>query len=224
MEFTQLDVDPLDDGVVVLRLNRPEVRNALSIRLRDEVSHAVEMFSANPATAAFVITGVGPTFCAGFDLSEFTAAADDPDLNTVLWASSDRFHHSLMRCPVPVIAALNGPALAGGFDLATLCDVRIAGPTAWFARPEVEWAVPLYRPLHDIVGGGIARELCLTSRRVELEEALRIGLVNSVADDPLASALELASAIAKRPSVAVRATKAKFIGVAGVAARDTLGL
>lgn len=224
MEYSDLQVELLDNGVAVLRLNRPAVRNALSIRLRDEISHAVETLGADSRTTCLVITGAGSMFCAGFDLAEFTAAGEDPDLNAVLWASSDRWHHSLLRCPVPVIAALNGPALAGGFDLATMCDVRIAAPGVWFARPEVEWAIPLYRPLRDIVGGALARELCLSSRRVELDEAVRIGLVNSIAENPLGAALEFAAAIASRPSPAVRATKAKFIDAAGIAARDTFGL
>lgn len=219
MEYSQLEVEH-HDHVTLLRLNRPAARNALSIQLRDEISHAIESLGAS----VFVITGAGSTFCAGFDLTEFTAAADDPDFTTLLWASSDRFHHALMRCPVPVIAALNGPALAGGFDLATLCDLRIAAPGTWFARPEVEWATPLYRPLRDIVGGGLARELCLTARRVELDEAVRVGLVNAVSDDPVATALDWAAQIAKRPSEAVRATKAKFVDAAGIAAHTTLAL
>jgi len=220
MDYGALDVESHDDGVVLLRLNRPEARNALSIQLRDEISHAVESVTAN----VFVITGAGTTFSAGFDLTEFTAAAGDPDLSTALWASSDRFHHALMRCPVPVIAALNGPALAGGFDLATLCDLRIAAPGTWFARPEVDWATPLYRPLRDIVGGGLARELCLTARRVELDEAVRVGLVNAVSEDPVTTALEWATQIARRPADAIRATKAKFIDAASIAARNTLAL
>src|SRR3954451_9764412 len=103
MEYSLLEVEPHEGGVVLLRLNRPDQRNALSIQLRDEISHAVE--SLNNAKA-LVITGTGSTFCAGFDLTEFTAAADDADLTTTLWASSDRFHHALLRCPIPVIAAL----------------------------------------------------------------------------------------------------------------------
>ena len=219
-----LEVERHNDGVVLLRLNRPKVRNALSIQLRDEVSHALDQCSADTETTALVITGAGSMFSAGFDLGEFTAAADDPELTSVLWASSDRFHHTVLRCPVPVIAALNGPAVAGGFDLATMCDLRIAAPTTWFARPEVDWSVPLYRPLRDIVGGGLARELCLTSRRVELDEAVRIGLVNAVSDQPEITALEWAAQIAKRPVAAVRAIKAKFIEAAAIAARDTLAL
>lgn len=224
MEYEVLEVEPHDGGVVLLRLNRPDVRNALSIQLRDEMSHALDQLTADLETRALVITGAGSMFSAGFDLGEFSAAADDPDLTTALWASSDRFHHTVLRCPIPIIAALNGPALAGGFDLATMCDLRIAAPTTWFARPEVDWAIPLYRPLRDIVGGGLARELCLTSRRVELAEAQRIGLVNAVSEHPGQTALDWAAQIAKRPPAAVRATKAKFIEAAAIAARDTLAL
>lgn len=214
------------DGVAVLRLNRPEARNALSIALRDAVSDAVERLALDPDVRCVVLTGTGSTFSAGFDLAEFGPAADDPAEHVRLWASSDRFHHAVGRCPVPTIAALNGPALAGGFDLAVLCDLRIAQPGVWFARPEVGFAVPLYEPLRDLIGGAPARELCLTSRRVELDEATRIGLVNQVAPagGALDVALGLAEEIATRPPATVRAVKAKFTGAAGFLARPTLDL
>jgi enoyl-CoA hydratase/carnithine racemase len=220
----ELLITERDNGVVVLQLNRPTARNALSISLRDQISDGIDLLVARADVRALVITGVGQTFCSGFDLKEFTAAANDPGLTARLWASSDRFHHTVLRCAVPVICALNGPALAGGFDLATLCDLRVAQDGVWFARPEIDWALPLYLPLRDLVGGAIARELCFTNRRVELEEALRIGLVTSVAEDALTEALELADQIAARPPEAVRATKAKIVAAAGISARPTLAL
>jgi enoyl-CoA hydratase len=221
-----IDVTDHGGGVWIITLQRPEARNALSIALRDEVSEAVDVLAARDDAGAIVITGSGTTFCAGFDLTEFGPAATDPALHARLWASSDRFHHALLRCAVPLVAALNGPALAGGFDLATMCDLRVAQPGVWFARPEVEFASPLYALVRDLVGGAMARELCLTGRRVELDEALRIGLVNRVAEDggALAGAIELAAQIAARPRDTVRATKAKFVAAAGIAARPTLAL
>ena len=221
-----LDVTSGDDGVVVLRLDRPQARNALSVALRDELSEAIDVVSADPATRVLVLTGAGDTFCAGFDLKEFGPAADDPVAHARLWASSDRFHHTVARCPVPLICALNGPALAGGFDLATLCDVRIAQPGVWFARPEVGFAVPLFEPLRELVGGALARELCLTTRRVELDEAVRIGLVNRVAEEggALDAALGLAAEIASRPPEVVRALKAKIVASSPFVARPTLAL
>jgi enoyl-CoA hydratase/carnithine racemase len=85
--------------------------------------------------------------------------------------------------PKPVIAAIDGPAFGGGFDLCLLCDMRIASPAAVFAHPEIKFgAPPLFTPLQWIVGAGIARELCLTGRTVDAAEAHRIGLVNAVVD------------------------------------------
>ncbi len=222
----ELLVEAGDDGVLVLRLNRPDVRNALSIALRDSLSATVERACEHRDTKAIVITGVGSTFSAGFDLSEFQAAADDADVHTRLWASSDRFHHTFLRCAVPIVCALNGPAIAGGFDLATMCDMRIAQPGVFFRRPEVDFGVPLFGPLRELVGGALARELCLTVRKVELDEALRVGLVNEVAGDGEAfdRAMAIASMIARRPVELVRRTKAKIVGMSGIAASSTLAI
>ena len=221
-----LEIESLGPAVRVLHLNRPTVRNALSIELRDRISDAVDAATATPEVAAIVITGRGTIFSAGFDLSEFTAAANDPDLTTRLWASSDRFHHTLLRCTVPIVAALNGPAIAGGFDLATMCDLRIAQPGAWFQRPELAFGVPLFGPLRELVGGAVARELCLTERRVEIDEAARIGLVTEVTADggALTRALAIAEAIAARPVGLVRETKAKIVRMTALGAPSTLAL
>lgn len=221
-----VEVEDRGEGVWVVLMNRPEARNALSIALRDEVSQAVEVLGERDGVGALVLSGAGTTFSAGFDLGEFEQAAADPDLHARLWASSDRFHHTVLRCPVPVICALNGPALAGGFDLATLCDLRIAQPGVWFSRPEVDFGIPLFEPLRELVGGALARELCLSSRRVELDEAARIGLVNRIAapDGALDEATLVAAEIAARPHHVVRATKAKFVAATGLAARPTLSL
>src|SRR6185295_14521457 len=77
-------------------------------------------------------------------------------------------------------AAVNGPALAGGFDLAVMCDLRVAADTARFAHPEITFGDVVYGPLHDLVGGAVARELCFTGRVVEAEEAKALGLVSAV--------------------------------------------
>jgi len=215
----------LGDGVRLLRLNRPTARNALSIALREAVSDVFDESIRDTSVRALVLTGTGETFSAGFDLTEFRAAANDPGLHTRIWASSDRFHHTVWRCPLPVICALNGPAIAGGLDLAVLCDLRIAHDGVWFSRPEIDFAVPLFEPLRDIVGGAKARELCLVPRKVDADEALRIGLINQIVStaDLLDESVALARRIASRPHEAVRATKAKFTATT-MAARPTLAL
>jgi enoyl-CoA hydratase len=221
-----LVVEDPEPGVRVLRLDRPQARNALSVELRDRVSDAVDAIVRDRDVKAAVLTGTGAVFSAGFDLREFERAADDPDFEVALWASSDRFHHTVLRCPVPIVAALNGPALAGGFDLATLCDLRVAQPGAYMARPELTFAVPVLGPLRELVGGARARELCLTGRRVEPEEASRIGLVTEVTgpDGALPRALELAREIASRPGDISRRVKAKIVAATGLAGAGTLDL
>ena len=120
-----------------------------------------------------MITGAGPVFSAGFDLSEFDRAAGDEAFGRELWASSDRYHETVLRFPLPTIAAVNGPALAGGFDLAILCDLRIASTTARFAHPERTFGDVVYGPLHDLVGGAVARELTIGGRELDRRRSAR---------------------------------------------------
>src|SRR5262245_133739 len=123
---SSIRVERAGEAAGLITLDRPAKRNALSIALRDEVSDALAELAADESLKSVVIRGAGDFFSAGFDLKEFAAAASVPALHQRLWASSDRFHHGLLRFPLPLIAAVNGPALAGGFDLALCCDVRIA--------------------------------------------------------------------------------------------------
>ncbi|MDE3087725.1 MAG: enoyl-CoA hydratase/isomerase family protein, partial [Acidobacteriota bacterium] len=146
---------------VVLTLNRPERRNALSVALRDAVSDALDELAGDEETKAVVVTGTGPVFCAGFDLKEFDRGATDEAFMAELWASSDRFHRTVLCFPLPLLAAVNGPAIAGGFDLAVMCDLRIAATTARVSHPERSFWDVVYGPLHDLVGGAVARELTI---------------------------------------------------------------
>ena len=100
------------DGHAVLTLNRPDKRNALSVALRDAISDALDSLTNDETIKCVIFTGAGTVFCAGFDLSEFTRAADDQAFGRELWASSDRYHNTVLRYPLPTIAAINGPALA----------------------------------------------------------------------------------------------------------------
>lgn len=168
------------DGVATLTLNRPEKRNALSVELRDAISDALDELAADETIKVVVITGAGTVFSAGFDLSEFDRAAGDDTFGRKLWASSDRYHDTVLRFPLPTLAAINGPALAGGFDLAILCDLRIAASTARFAHPERTFGDVVYGPLHDLVGGAVARELTLGGRELDADEARELHLVGKV--------------------------------------------
>ncbi len=219
-----LHLDGPTDGVAVLTLNRPDKRNALSTALRDEISDALDALAVDPELRCLVITGAGPVFCAGFDLGEFQV--DDAEFQRALWASSDRYHRTVLEFPLPVIAAVNGPALAGGFDLAVMADIRIASDTAAFAHPEIAFGDVVYGPLHDLVGGAVARDLCFTGRRIDAAEALALGVVSAVVppDEVLALARERAAMIAAGPREVLLRTKAKVQRRAGVVPGATLDL
>ena len=201
---------PDDDGVGVITLNRPEKKNALSIALREEAVAILGRLADDEAVKAVVITGSGGCFSAGFDLREF--AVTDPGHTERLWRSSDLFHHAVHRFPLPVIAAVDGIAYAGGFDLAVLCDLRIATHRAAFAHPEAALGPVVYGPLHDLVGGAIARELVLTGREIGAREALRLHLVTELTDprELTDRALGLARQVSRAPREVLIRNKAKF--------------
>jgi len=154
----------LEGGVATLTLCRPDRRNAISIEMREEISATLDSWRGDPAVGAVVLTGEGSAFSAGFDLDEF----GQPERFDALLASSSRYHRDVWSFPKPVIAAVNGAAMGGGFDLACLCDLRLASSRASFGHPEIKFgAPPLFTPLRWIVGDGLARDLCLTGRRID---------------------------------------------------------
>lgn len=173
----------------VLTLDRPARRNALSIALRNTLSEALGELAADEAVKVVVVTGTPPAFCAGFDLTEFEAARTDEAVSSELWASSDRYHRAVLEFPLPLVAAVNGPAIAGGFDLAVMCDLRLATTSARFAHPERAFVDVVYGPLHDLVGGAVARDLTIGGREVGAEEALSLHLVSEVVEPGQLTAL-----------------------------------
>lgn len=197
------------DGVALVTLSRPEKRNALSIVLRNEIDRCLGELEADDDVSVVVIAAEGPAFCAGFDTSEF--ASRDPEHMKAVGESSDRYHRRLANFPKPLVAAVQGPAMGGGMDLAVLCDIRIAAENAAFAQPQIKFGAPsLYGPLKDIIGGGLARDLSLTGRRIDAQEALRIGLVSQVVppDQLLDAALAVARSIAGAPLGTLKVIKA----------------
>lgn len=219
MTDTPLDIDTGDlaaHGVAVLTLDRPEKKNALSHRLRGELADALDALAADPRCRAVVLTGRGPVFSAGFDLTEFGVVDE-----ARLWESSDRMNAAVADHPVPVIAALNGPAYAGGADLAVLADLRLGDARTTFSHPERTRFPVVYRPLADCVGPARARELVLTGRVVEAEEALRLGLLTElVTDRPvLDRARALARDIATAPRAVLERMRRKFVAARGYDAR-----
>lgn len=201
-------------GVATIALNRPHKMNALSIQMRKEISSALNSLSKSNPTPVLVFTGMGKSFSSGFDLEEFK----QPDTFQDLYETSSRYHRDVWNYPMPVIAAINGPALGGGFDLATLGDIRICSEYAVFGHPEIKFgAPPLYTPLRWIVGEGLARDLCLTGRRIDACEALRIGLVSEIAapDQLLPRVYQTAASITEAPPHTLSFVKRYLTGNSG---------
>ncbi len=180
------------DQVALVRLNRPAARNALNAELAQA---AIDAVAANQDAGAIVITGTDPAFCAGLDLR---------DLGVPKLKDLPHFTSAVAASAVPVIAAVNGPAATGGFELALACDFMIASERARFADTHLRVGVypgPVLVDLPRRVGPAWARQMSLTSDWVDAETALRIGLVNQVVGhaDLVPYCLDLAAAIAEQP-------------------------
>src|SRR3954453_18020162 len=205
-----------DDHVVTLTHDRPEQRNAISRQMNEELHDAWQRFRDDDEAFVLVITGAGDAFCAGWDLED-VSNWPEPD-----WEEFRRFiFNSPGSCGYtrrvdvfkPVIAAVNGWAVAAGLENALLADIRIAAENAVFGALERRWNIvagdgmTVRLPL--VVGHARAMELIITGRPVDAQEALRIGLANEVVPEgkALERALELAHEIAQLPQGAIRSDK-----------------
>ena len=199
------------DRVAVVTLNRPDKRNALSIELREELTEALEALGGDEDLGCVVLTGAGSAFSAGMDVSQF---GGDLDNRRRLVETSERMFGAVARFPLPLIAAVNGPAVAGGFVLALLCDVRIAGAGARFGFPEVGRHIPpSYAAARAALAPAVARRLCLTGEVVDAVPAERLGIVSEVVDDPVLAtrATELAAQVASASPWTVRELKRRIL-------------
>jgi enoyl-CoA hydratase/carnithine racemase len=192
--------------VALVTLERPEKRNALSIDLRVELGEAFGELGVDDGIGCVVLTGAGPAFCSGMDTTQF---GGDRDNRRRLIDTSTLAFEAVGDCSRPVIAAVNGPALAGGFALALLCDVRVAGPKATFGYPELPRGIPpSYAAARAVLPATVAQELCLTGRIVNAPEAQKLGIVREVTgQDVAARAMELGQQVADLPRHAVLETK-----------------
>jgi enoyl-CoA hydratase len=132
----------------------------------------------------------------------------------VVFLEANAYHRRVHRFEKPLVAAVNGPALGGGCDLAAMCDFRLAATTASFGQPQVRFGAPaLYDLMRAVIGTGAAREMCLTGRSYDASEALSIGLVNSVVEPPalLEAARSVAREIASLPEGLAAAIKHGFV-------------
>jgi enoyl-CoA hydratase/carnithine racemase len=202
-------------GVATLRINRPEVRNALNQSVRQQLARHFTALGQDAETRCIIVTGNEQAFAAGADLREIAeCSAIDMHLRNVhlLW-------RAISDCPKPVIAAVNGYALGGGCELAMHADIIVAGQGASFGQPEIRVGIMPgaggTQRLVRAVGKFQAMKMLLTGLPVTSQEALTMGLVSEVVEDDkvYARACELARVIAKMPPLA--ATQIKEVLLAG---------
>ena len=198
------------DQIAVVTLRRPEKRNALSIELRVELAEAFNGLSSDDGVGCVVLTGAGSAFCSGMDTDQF--GGDRANRERLVETSIAAFN-AVGECERPVVAAVNGPALAGGFALALLCDLRLASKRASFGYPELPRGIPpSYAAARAMLPATVAQELCLTGRIVDPPEAVRLGIVREVTgDDVMPRAIALAERVAGLPRRAVLETKRRTL-------------
>jgi enoyl-CoA hydratase/carnithine racemase len=199
-----------NEGVTLIRLNRPEALNALNQQLIRELGDALESAAADDAVGCVVITGSEKAFAAGADIKEMIDKTyPEVFLENFFGPGARRIE----QFPKPLIAAVAGYALGGGCELAMLCDFIIAADTAKFGQPEINLAVMPgmggTQRLTRLVGKSKAMDLCLTGRQMDAAEAERSGLVSRVvpADKLIEEALGAAQRIARQSPLAVRMNK-----------------
>ena len=217
--------------VWTLTLNRPHARNAVDGPTAHALAQALREFDADAQACVAILTGADDQFCAGADLKAvaggFGSSPLALDLNTDMQANGP-MGPTRLQLRKPVIAAIEGHAVAGGLELALWCDLRVAGSTATFGVYCRRFGVPLIDGgtvrLPRLIGESRALDLILTGRAVGADEALALGLANRVvpAGEALRAALEIAAQIAAFPQQCLRNDRASVVAQHGLALRDAL--
>jgi enoyl-CoA hydratase len=196
------------EGYAIVTMHRPREMNALSCEMRTELEDCFIHLDAEKDVRAIILTGGDYVFSAGMDLKEMSTIPDE-DI-TDFFHSITRYIKRIYGCKKPIIAAVGGIALGGGFNLATFCDLIIASESAIFGHPELMFGLnPLFNPLQQIVGLAKAKEIIMLGQPIGAKEALRIGLVNKVAQPEklMFEAESMAQQLAKRSPTAIEAIK-----------------
>jgi len=210
-----VDVRLASPGVALVTLNLPQVRNAMTTEMTSAWITVMGKIAVDRSLRAVVVTGEGSAFCSGADLSwldQGNLSDNTPDRLRDKMLPFYRAWLAPQQIPVPVVAAVNGPAVGAGLCLALACDLRYAASSATFSAPftqlgttggmAVSWLLP------EAVGMPRAREMLYTGRVVSAEEALAWGLVSETSDDVVTRALEVAAGVAGAAPIATRLTKA----------------
>ena len=198
------------DGVALLTVDRPERLNAIGSDTVALLHRALDVIEADGSLRAIVVTGEGRAFSAGADISELDTLHDGNEFGAFVNGLTDAYDR-LAACATPSIAAINGLALGGGFELALACDLRLASPKARLGVPEVKLGLlpgaAGTQRLARMLPAAVAKYLLMTGNPLSADAALGYGLLNAIHDDVLVAAMELARTLAAGPPHALAAAK-----------------
>ena len=232
-EAGSIVVEPGDQGVVELTISRPAKLNAMTSAMYAQFSDAMLEISADEAVRCVILRGAGNrAFCAGSDIGEFSAAIGDSKALREASAVGRQAMDTLLACPHPIVAAIDGACFGGGLQIAAACDLRVASTDARFGIPIK--ALGIFAEAADLrvmtraLGMALSLELLLTGRTLTSSEAMRAGFISCVDDDPFEAARTMAEEIASGAPLAARWHKSALRCIAddasAVAALHAAGL
>jgi len=224
----------IDGHVAQVMLNRPDKANALSLEMFDSLGDAAEQLAANPSLRAVVLHGAGANFCGGIDVDMFRRGGtivDAESMQPLEPSPANRFQraaYAWRALPVPVICAINGVAYGGGLQVALGADLRYAAPDARLSIMEIKWGLipdmAISTTLRDILPLDRVKELAWSGKVIGGEEALQLGLVTALHEDPLQAAMRTAEEICGKSPDAIRAMKKLFNTAWQASEADALAL
>jgi len=206
------------DGVAIVTISHPERRNACTQAMWEALGVTFAALSENKDARAIVLTGAGETFCAGADISEFGSTRNNAAAAAVYSRHVDAAETAIHEAPLPVVAAIRGPAIGGGCGLAVACDFRFGDSTTRMgipaARLSIVYSLKETQVLAEVVGASSAKRILFSADHFDAEASLELGLLDEIVDDPLEAAIAFASHIAERAPMSVKGAKMAINAIA----------
>jgi enoyl-CoA hydratase/carnithine racemase len=215
----------VQDGVATVTLNRPQRRNAVTLAMWNGLGELFGRFATDDGVRAVILTGTGEHFCAGADISEFAAVRNSAESGHAYDHAVDVCSDAILHIAKPTIAAIRGFCIGGGSGLALACDFRFAAPSAVFAitaaKLSIVYGMRETQNLLALVGISNAKKILFSAERFDTDEALRIGFLDRIADDPVAAAHDFAALLARNAPLSIAGAKTILNGLAqGTGALD----
>ena len=205
------------DGVAVVRLNRPEVRNAVKLAMWRELAELFSRLAGDDAVRAVVLAGSGADFCVGADVTEFDRIRENREQSAAYEVSVDACSAAIANVPKPVIAAISGYCLGGGCHLALACDFRVAGHSAKLGIPSAKlsivYGVKSVQRLLAVAGLANAKRILYSGERYDAARALSMGLVDELCDDAIVGAVAFAGTLVANAPLSIAGAKFMLNGL-----------